>query len=115
MPYGVNFSILKTGGKNHISVEQPILITAEPGSNVTIECKVTHQKFSFYVSWTLGCEGRQTIREGDYITIMNLTKFDSGIYCCQVETVDGEKAKGKGTRLEVTKTSCSESTGLVGR
>ncbi|XP_073454006.1 uncharacterized protein [Aquarana catesbeiana] len=119
---GLLHLILLTGGKNHTSVEQPILITAEPENNVTIECKVTHQMHFAHVTWTLGCEGGQPIREGGKvvyssskhkITIMNLTESDSGIYCCHVEIVDGKKARGKGTRLEVTNTSCSESTGLV--
>ncbi|XP_018420261.1 PREDICTED: uncharacterized protein LOC108793732 [Nanorana parkeri] len=100
----------------HTIVEQPPFIIAEKESSVTIECKVSSLSSSFSVFWTLGCEERRLVGKESrvtyeslnrVITISNLTEFDSGIYCCLAETVEGKLVRGNGTRLEVTKTSCS--------
>lgn len=97
-------------------VDQPPFVYAQTGGSMTIECKVSFQSSSFSVFWTLGCEDKRLIgKEGRVtyeslnrvITISNLTEADSGIYCCLVETAEGKSARGNGTRLNVTKTSCS--------
>ncbi|XP_073494103.1 uncharacterized protein [Phyllobates terribilis] len=100
------------GQQNSTEIDLQIL-KVKPGTSVSIKCPLKPNTNHFSLKWTFGCgenladhqryKNRTRLSEDNMeITISNLTKEDSGIYICHMES--DSKEEKSGARVEMIPT-----------
>ncbi|CAJ0967905.1 unnamed protein product, partial [Ranitomeya imitator] len=116
MPGRIAEVLKKKGKEIQNMMKYPEIIFATSGDDVNINCTMNFPLTPFSVFWTVECNDQKYLNDyqlykdrlifhfsSHQVTIQNVTVRDSGMYCCHVETADGKRQAGNGTRLEVTK------------